>query len=47
MNVRKMLKPSGRLINLDWKKEPVVKDLSLRIRFSKEKALRLFNEAGF
>jgi ubiquinone/menaquinone biosynthesis C-methylase UbiE len=47
LNARKMLKPSGRLINLDWKKEPMVLGPPLRIRFSKEQALRLLTEANF
>jgi ubiquinone/menaquinone biosynthesis C-methylase UbiE len=47
LNARKMLKPSGRLINLDWKKEPMVLGPPLQIRFSKEQALRLISDAKF
>jgi ubiquinone/menaquinone biosynthesis C-methylase UbiE len=47
LNARKMLKPSGRLINLDWKKEPMVLGPPLRIRFSKEQTLRLLTKANF
>lgn len=47
LNARKMIKPSGRLINLDWKKEPMVLGPPSRIRFSKDKALRLISEANF
>jgi ubiquinone/menaquinone biosynthesis C-methylase UbiE len=47
LNARKMLKPSGRVINLDWKKEPMVLGPPMPIRFSKEQALRLFSDAKF
>jgi len=38
LNARKMIKPSGRLINLDWKKEPLKFGPPLQIKFSEEKA---------
>jgi ubiquinone/menaquinone biosynthesis C-methylase UbiE len=47
MNARKMIKPSGRLVNLDWKKEPMTLGPPLQIRFSIEKATRLIREAKF
>jgi ubiquinone/menaquinone biosynthesis C-methylase UbiE len=46
-NARKMLKPSGRLVNLDWKKEPMELGPPLKIRFSPEEAVRLIEAAGF
>jgi ubiquinone/menaquinone biosynthesis C-methylase UbiE len=46
-NARKMLKPGGRLVNLDWKKEPTELGPPLKIRFSQEEAVRLIEAAGF
>lgn len=46
-NARKMVKPTGRLVNLDWKKEPMEPGPPLRIRFSEEVAARLIEAAGF
>jgi len=46
-NAKRMLKPSGRLIDLDWKKEPMRLGPPLQIRFSKEKASNLIETAGF
>jgi ubiquinone/menaquinone biosynthesis C-methylase UbiE len=46
-NARKMLKPDGRLIDLDWKKEPTELGPPLQIRFSQEKAAKLIQKAGF
>ena len=46
-NARKMLKPAGRLVNLDWKKEPMEFGPPLQIRFSAEEAARLIEEHGF
>ena len=46
-NARRMVKPNGRLVNLDWKKEPMELGPPLKIRFSKEVALRLIKTAGF
>jgi ubiquinone/menaquinone biosynthesis C-methylase UbiE len=46
-NARRMLKPGGRVIDLDWKKEPMELGPPLRIRFSEEDATRLLTEAGF
>ncbi|MFQ5762466.1 MAG: class I SAM-dependent methyltransferase, partial [Candidatus Bathyarchaeia archaeon] len=47
MNAKKMLKPTGRLINLDWKKEPMSLGPPQRIRFSEEEAARRIKAAGF
>lgn len=47
VNARKMLKPEGRLVNLDWKKEPMDLGPPLPIRFSHEEAVRLIEAAGF
>jgi hypothetical protein len=41
-----MLKPSGRLIDLDWKKKSTVFGPPLRIRFSEEQASNLIKQAG-
>jgi ubiquinone/menaquinone biosynthesis C-methylase UbiE len=46
-NAKRMLKPSGRLIDLDWKKEPMRLGPPLQTRFSKEKASSLIEAAGF
>ena len=47
MNAKEMLKPTGRLIDLDWKRESMHLGPPLKIRFSKEKAARLIEQAGF
>ncbi len=46
-NARDMVKPSGRLVNLDWKKEPMKLGPPLRIRFDQEKAAGLIEAASF
>ncbi len=46
-NARRMLKPAGRLVNLDWKKEEMPIGPPVRIRFSQEEAARLIVGAGF
>ena len=46
-NARKMLKPGGRLVNLDWKKEPMEFGPPVQIRFSQEEAVRLIKAGGF
>jgi ubiquinone/menaquinone biosynthesis C-methylase UbiE len=46
-NARVMVKPAGRLVNLDWKKEPMELGPPLKIRFDEEMAARLIEEAGF
>jgi len=47
MNAKKMLKPTGRLVDLDWKKEPMEFGPPLRIRFSEEEAVSRIEAAGF
>lgn len=47
MNARKMLKPDGRLIDLDWKKELMELGPPMRIRFSQDQATSLIVKAGF
>lgn len=46
-NVKRALKPSGRPVNLDWKKEPMLFGPPLEIRFSEKEAASLIIEAGF
>ncbi len=46
-NARVMLKPTGRLVNLDWKKEPMEIGPPLHIRFNEEKARQLIGARGF
>jgi ubiquinone/menaquinone biosynthesis C-methylase UbiE len=47
VNAKTMLKPAGRLVDLDWKKEPSGFGPPLQIRFSEEQASNLIREAGF
>jgi ubiquinone/menaquinone biosynthesis C-methylase UbiE len=46
-NAKKMLKPTGRLIDLDWKKELMQLGPPLRIRFDEKEASNLIEKAGF
>jgi ubiquinone/menaquinone biosynthesis C-methylase UbiE len=46
-NAKLMLKPSGKLVNLDWKKKPTAFGPLLQIRFSEEQAANLIKQAGF
>jgi ubiquinone/menaquinone biosynthesis C-methylase UbiE len=46
-NARKMVKPAGRLVNLDWKKDAKSPGPPVHIRFSEAKASRLIEAAGF
>jgi len=46
-NARVMIKPAGRLVNLDWKKEPMEIGPPLEIRFYEQMAARLIRAAGF
>ncbi len=46
-NANKMLKPAGRLVNLDWKKEPMDLGPRLQKRFSVDYAAHLIKTAGF
>ena len=47
INAKKMLKPTGKLVNLDWKKEQTPFGPPINIRFTKEKAADLIKKAGF
>ncbi len=47
LNAKKMLKPSGRLIDLDWKDEPMAFGPPQEIRLSVEKARSMIEAAGF
>lgn len=46
-NARRMLKPGGRLADIDWKKEPMEGGPPLEKRFSEDKALKLIRDAHF
>jgi ubiquinone/menaquinone biosynthesis C-methylase UbiE len=46
MNAKKMLKATGRLIDLDWKKEPMEVGPPLDIRFDEDEAVRLIESVG-
>lgn len=47
VNARKMLKPAGHLVDLDWKKEPMKLGPPLSKRFAEGDAVRLIEVAGF
>jgi len=47
MNARAMLKPTGKLVDLDWKKESAEIGPPLERRFSVKKARHLIEAAGF
>lgn len=47
MNARTMLKSSGRLVDFDWKKEPMPFGPPLRIRLSEKEAVDTIEEAEF
>jgi len=46
-NANRMLKPNGRLFNLDWKKEHIDRGPSFQKRFSEDYAVGLIRAAGF
>ena len=46
-NAKRMIKPTGTLINLDWKKKRTAFGPPLQIRFSEEQAQTLIEQAGF
>lgn len=46
-NARKMIKPGGRLVDLDWRKEIMEMGPPRQIRFSEEEAARLIQQNGF
>ncbi len=45
-NAKTMLRPSGKLVDLDWKKEPMPFGPPVEIRFSEKKASELISLAG-
>jgi ubiquinone/menaquinone biosynthesis C-methylase UbiE len=45
-NAKKMLKPSGVLVNLDWKKVQMQFGPPFQIRFSEKKTEQLITQAG-
>ena len=47
LNAKRMLKPAGRLVDLDWKKKQTTYGPPVRIRFSEEQAQTLIRKAGF
>jgi ubiquinone/menaquinone biosynthesis C-methylase UbiE len=47
LNAKKMLKPTGRLIDLDLRKEPMRFGPPLHIRFNEQKASNLIETTGF
>jgi ubiquinone/menaquinone biosynthesis C-methylase UbiE len=46
-NARKMLKSSGKLVNLDWKKEAMQLGPPLHLRFNRQEAIELIENASF
>jgi ubiquinone/menaquinone biosynthesis C-methylase UbiE len=46
-NGKRMVKPTGALVNLDWKKKHTMFGPPVRIRFSEEQAANLIKAAGF
>jgi ubiquinone/menaquinone biosynthesis C-methylase UbiE len=46
-NAKRMLKPAGKLVDLDWKKKLTMFGPPVRIRFSEEQAASLIKAAGF
>ena len=47
LNARKMPKPNGKLVNVDWKKQPMDFGPPLAKRFDEQQATRLIEAAGF
>jgi len=46
-NAKQMIKPSGQLIDLDWKKQPMPFGPPVAIRFSEEYAVDMIRSTGF
>ena len=44
---RKMIKPAGMLVDLDWKKKPMPFDSPVQIRFSEDQAANTIKQTGF
>ena len=47
LNAKQMLKPTGLVVNLDWKKKKMQFGPPFQIRFSEDKASELITQAGF
>jgi ubiquinone/menaquinone biosynthesis C-methylase UbiE len=47
MNAKMMLKPTGFLVDVDWKKEPMNFGPPMTIRFSEQNAISLIRKTGF
>jgi ubiquinone/menaquinone biosynthesis C-methylase UbiE len=47
LNAKQMLKPSGLIVDLDWKKKQMNIGPPAQIRFSEEKAESLLQQTGF
>lgn len=47
INARRMLKPTGLLVDLDWKKEPMELGPPAQIRFSEKEATSLMENVGY
>jgi ubiquinone/menaquinone biosynthesis C-methylase UbiE len=47
INAKKMLKAKGKIVDLDWKKQPMDFGPPEKIRFSEEHASKLIRAAGF
>jgi len=46
MNAKRMVKGTGRIVDLDWKKEPMELGPPLEIRFSEDEAIGLIESVG-
>ena len=46
MNAKRMVKETGRIVDLDWKKDPMELGPPLEIRFSEDEAIRLIESVG-
>ncbi|HKM60185.1 MAG TPA: class I SAM-dependent methyltransferase [Candidatus Bathyarchaeia archaeon] len=46
-NARKMIKPTGTLVDLDWKKQEMPFGPPVKIRFSQDHASSIIHDAGF
>ncbi len=47
LNAKRMIKPAGRLVDLDWKKQDMPFGPPIKIRFTEEHASSLIKNAGF
>jgi ubiquinone/menaquinone biosynthesis C-methylase UbiE len=46
-NARRMIKPTGTLVDLDWKKQEMPFGPPVKIRFSQDHASSIIHDAGF